>query len=87
MEGLIQLSYLPTQSQLANVFTEILPAQQHWTLLDKLNMPSLACCLNTPSLRGVLEITFLAENKETIAHSVPKLVLLSCQVGYELVSI
>jgi len=38
MEGLIQLSYLPTQSQLADVLTKILLSQQHWTLLDKLDM-------------------------------------------------
>ena len=38
MEGLIQLCYLPTQSQLADVLTKILPSQQHWTLLDKLGM-------------------------------------------------
>ena len=38
MEGLIQLSYLPTQSQLADVLTKILPSQQHWSLLHKLGM-------------------------------------------------
>ena len=38
LEGLLQLSYLPTQSQLADVLTKILPSQQHWTLLDKLGM-------------------------------------------------
>jgi len=38
MEGLIQLSYLPTHSQLADVLTKILPSQQHWHLLDKLGM-------------------------------------------------
>ena len=38
MEGLIQLSYLPTHSQLADVLTKILSSQQHWHLLDKLGM-------------------------------------------------
>ena len=38
MEGLIQLSYLPTESQLADVLTKILPSQQHWSLLYKLGM-------------------------------------------------
>jgi len=49
MEGLIQLSYLPTESQLADVLTKILPSQQHWSLLHKLE------CFLIPSLRGVLE--------------------------------
>jgi len=38
MEGLLQLSYLPTNSQLADEFTKILPSQQHWNLLTKLGM-------------------------------------------------
>ena len=38
MEGLIQLSYLPTHSQLADVLTKILSSQQHWTLLYKLGI-------------------------------------------------
>ena len=38
MEGLLQLSYLPTQSQVADVLTKILPSQQHWHLLHKLGM-------------------------------------------------
>jgi len=38
MEGLIQLSYLPTHSQLADVLTKILPSHQHWHLLTKLGM-------------------------------------------------
>ena len=47
MEGLIQLSYLPTHSQLANVLTKVLPSQQHWTLLYKLGMLP-----NHPKLEG-----------------------------------
>ena len=46
MEGLIQLSYLPTHSQLADVLTKILPSQQHWSLLRKLGM------LPHPKLEG-----------------------------------
>ena len=38
MEGLLQLSYLPTQSQIADVLTKILPCNQHWFLLNKLGM-------------------------------------------------
>jgi len=52
MEGLIQLSYLPTHSQLADVLTKILPSQQHWPLLHKLGMLP-----HHPKLGGVLEYT------------------------------
>jgi len=38
MEGLLQLSYLPIHSPLADVLTKILPSQQHWNLLNKLGM-------------------------------------------------
>lgn len=38
MEGLIQLSYLPTQSQLADVLTKIMPSAQFRLLLSKLGM-------------------------------------------------
>ena len=38
MEGLLQLTYLPTTSQLADVFTKILPSTQFRTLLHKLGM-------------------------------------------------
>jgi len=38
MEGLLQLSYLPTHSQLVDVLTKILPSTQHWELLTKLGM-------------------------------------------------
>ena len=46
LEGLIQLTYLPTSSQLADVLTKILPSSQHNTLISKLGM------LHNPSLRG-----------------------------------
>ena len=38
MDGLLQLTYLPTSSQLADVFTKILPSSQFQTLLSKLGM-------------------------------------------------
>ena len=38
LEGLLQLSYLPTDQQLANVLTKILPSQQQEDLLSKLGM-------------------------------------------------
>jgi len=38
MEGLIPLSYLPIESQLADVLTKVLPAHQHRSLLHKLGM-------------------------------------------------
>ena len=56
MEGLIQLSYLPTQSRMADVLTKILPSQQHWTLLDKLGMlpqhSKLEGCVGSLHLRS-----------------------------------
>ena len=50
IEGLIQLTYLPTQSQLADVFTKILPSVQFNDLLGKLGM------FTPPSLRGDIDI-------------------------------
>lgn len=38
MEGLLQLTYLPTTSQLADIFTKILPSGQFHQLLTKLGM-------------------------------------------------
>ena len=46
LEGLLQLTYLPTKNQLADVLTKILPSHQHYQLMSKLGMSSL------PSLRG-----------------------------------
>lgn len=40
MEGLLQLTYLPTSSHLADVFTKILPSVQFRHLLAKLGMSS-----------------------------------------------
>jgi len=63
LEGLIQLSYLPTHSQLADVLAKILPLQQHWNLSDKLDMLP-----QHSKLKGVLEVSFPAvarKRKET----------------------
>lgn len=38
LEGLIQLSYLPTKHQLADILTKVLSCAQHKELLDKLGM-------------------------------------------------
>jgi len=38
MEGLLQLSYLPTDHQLADVLTKVLPSAQQDVLLHKLGM-------------------------------------------------
>ena len=46
LEGLIQLTYLPTKSQLADLFTKALPSPQFRLLLSKLGV------VTTPSLRG-----------------------------------
>ena len=47
LEGLIELSYVPTNEQLADVLTKIVPSHQLQHLLFKLGMTSI-----TPSLRG-----------------------------------
>lgn len=49
LEGLLQLSYLPTTSQLADVLTKILPSNEFHHLLSKLGMVN---CLDHSSLRG-----------------------------------
>lgn len=38
LEGLLRITYLPTSSQIAEVFTMILPYQQFTCLLSKLRM-------------------------------------------------
>lgn len=38
LEGLLQLSYIPTTSQLADVFTKTLPSAQFKDLVTKLGM-------------------------------------------------
>ena len=47
LEGLLQLTYLPTRNQLADVLTKALPSAQFHTLLTKLGMFS-----TLPTLRG-----------------------------------
>ena len=49
LEGLLQLSYLPTTSQLADVLTKILPSHQFQELMSKLGMVN---CSDHSSLRG-----------------------------------
>ena len=49
LEGLLQLHYLPTSSQLADVLTKILPGPQFHDLLTKLGMVNT---VNPSSLRG-----------------------------------
>ncbi|KAL2902717.1 Copia protein [Bienertia sinuspersici] len=49
MEGLIELSYLPTQDQLVDVLTKVLPSPKHTELLSKLGMFNTT---TIPSLRG-----------------------------------
>lgn len=53
LEGLLQLTYLPTKSQLADVFTKIAPSPQFNSLLSKLGLGHHA--VTTPILRGALE--------------------------------
>ena len=48
MEGLIELTYLPTSDQSADVFTKSLPSAQFNSLMSKLDMVS-----PVPNLRGV----------------------------------
>ena len=52
MEGLIQLSYLPSQNLLADLFTKILPSPQFNELKFKLGM-----CLPLSSLRGDVKLS------------------------------
>ena len=59
MEGLLQLSYLLTQSQLADVLTKVLPSPQHW-ILHKLGMLP-----QHPKLEEVFETLRAALKKST----------------------
>ena len=51
LEGLLQLSYMPTSEQLADILTKILPSPQQNLILSKLGMVS-----HPSSLRGVMRI-------------------------------
>jgi len=52
LEGLLQLHYLPTTSQIADVLTKVLPGPQFQQLLSKLGMVNT---LDPSSLRGGVE--------------------------------
>ena len=52
LEGLIQLTYLPTTSQLADAFTKVAPSPQFNSLLYKLGLSQVA---PTPNLRDAVE--------------------------------
>lgn len=54
LEGLLQLSYLPTQHQLADILTKVVPSPQFRELLSKLGMsqPTSLPASPSPSLRG-----------------------------------
>lgn len=65
LEGLLQLTYLPTQNQLADAFTKILPLPQFQHLLSKLGMYS------TPSsLRGGIETDTSATTSATCTNHI-----------------
>ena len=49
LEGLLQLTYLPTSDQLADILTKILPGPQFQHLMSKLGMVH---CTDHSSLRG-----------------------------------
>jgi len=51
LEGLLQLNYMPTADQLADILTKILPGPYFQTLLSKLEMVNT---LDHSSLRGVM---------------------------------
>ena len=53
LEGLLQLHYLPTSSQLVDVLTKVLPGPHFHDLLSKLGMVNT---LDHSSLRGVISI-------------------------------
>lgn len=61
LEGLIQLTYLPTSSQLADIFTKILPSTQFNDLLSKLGMTPCQ-----PSLRGADKYTASQTESEEV---------------------
>jgi len=53
LEGLLQLHYLPTSSQLADILTKVLPGPHFQELLSKLGMVNT---LDHSSLRGVIKL-------------------------------
>lgn len=67
LEGLLQLSYLPTKNQLAGIFTKILPSCQHITLSSKLGMVNV---LPTPSSKGGVCVHCPSSTANSILSSV-----------------
>lgn len=63
MEGLLQISYLPTELQIADVFTKILPSAHFKDLLSKLGMIKMM-----PSLREDVENNKQEVHKSYSAH-------------------
>lgn len=59
LEGLLQIFYLPTTSQIADKFTKILPSAQFNELLSKLGMTNCQ-----PSLRGDVKYDSTDEAKQ-----------------------
>ena len=55
LEGLLELSHLPTSQQLDDILTKILPSYQFNKLLSKLSVVRQP----TPSFRGILNIMML----------------------------
>jgi len=53
LEGLLQLHYLPTSSQLADILTKVLPGPHFQELLSKLGMVNAS---GHSSLRGVISL-------------------------------
>ncbi|XP_057539843.1 uncharacterized mitochondrial protein AtMg00810-like [Amaranthus tricolor] len=56
LEGLLQLTYLPTQNQLADVLTKILPSHQHHQLLSKLGICGAMVARLTPDQKVACSI-------------------------------
>ena len=65
LEGLLQLTYLPTKSQLADILTKVAPSAQFNSLLDKLGMVS------HPNLRGDIEVTASAHSSTSTSAARP----------------
>lgn len=63
MEGLLQISYLPTELQIADLFTKILPSAHFKDLLSKLGMIKMM-----PSLREDVENNKQEVHKSYSAH-------------------
>ena len=65
MEGLTQLTYLPTKSQLADLFTKALPSPHFNKLLSNLGLVPTP----NPSLKGGLDIHLLPAQQEVVRIS------------------